>query len=331
MFRLIAFAPLLLSFSQVWAGEIFNVTELSVRDVEALNRDNTVVIIPGGLFEEHGPYLPSFTDGYFNQKLADGVAESLARGGRDVLMFPIIPLGSGSPEDFGGLSPFPGSYTVRPETLRSIFMDLGTALGDDGFGTIFVLHLHGAPGHNRALLEAADYFTDQFGGQMVPLTALLYTGGRDEDQVFGSAALKENGLDIHAGARETSRILHLQPYLVHDDYQNATPFTASTPSDLTRIARSLDWLGYFGSPRLANAEKGEKLVNMRVAAMAELAKKVLNGFEWRQIPNRGDIENLPGPFNEADENYLTRFDKVRTRQKQWLESRAHPSNSAPKK
>lgn len=315
-------ACILLTFLQNGsAAEIFHAAELSVRDFEAIDRDRAVVVIPGGLFEEHGPYLPSFTDGYFNQALADGIAEHLLGEGYDVLMFPIVPIGSGSPEDFGALAPFSGSYTVRPETLRSIFMDLGSALGDDGFQNIFVVHLHGAPGHNRALLDAADYFDDHYDGQMVPITALLYAGGRDEDSVFSAAELEENGLHIHAGAKETSRTLYLQPNLVHADVAEAAPFTAMQTKDLVEIAKAPDWLGYFGSPRLASAAKGKRLVAMRVSATAELASMILDGFDWRSLPNRGDVDGLPESFIELDKTYIERFEKERQRQIAWLERR----------
>jgi creatinine amidohydrolase len=68
---------------------------------------------------------------------------------------------------------FPGSYTVRPSTLRAIFMDLGTELGEQGFRWIFVVHAHGGLEHNRVLNQAGDYFHDIYGGHMVNLRALL--------------------------------------------------------------------------------------------------------------------------------------------------------------
>ena len=145
--------------STVSLAQVLRVAELSSRDLQKLNRDRTVVMIPGGIFEQHGPYLPSFTDGYLNEWIAHHTAEAIvAERGLVVLIFPTIPLGVGSPEDFGGLSPFSGSYALRPETLRAVYMDLVSALGQDGFRTIFVVNRHGAPAHNRSLLDAAEYF-----------------------------------------------------------------------------------------------------------------------------------------------------------------------------
>ena len=283
-------------------AEILTVSEMSVRDLERLDRDATVVIIPGGIFEEHGPYLPSFTDGYFNQWLADRTAEAiLAERGGTVLKFPMIPLGVGSPEDFGGLAPFSGSYTIRPETLRAVYMELASALGRDGFRTIFVFNSHGSPSHNWALLEAADYFNDQYDGTMVVLTSLVYETP-NRPQPLSQAELAESGADVHAGANETSRMLFLHPNLVHDDFENAMPFTADSIDALTQVAATPGWPGYFGSPRLANAAAGAREVQYQTDRIITLALQILDGFDWTSLPTRGDLENLPASFDTLDRN-----------------------------
>jgi creatinine amidohydrolase/Fe(II)-dependent formamide hydrolase-like protein len=43
---------------------------------------------------------------------------------------------------------FPGTYGVRVQTLRAVFMDLATELGEQGFRWIFVIHNHGSPLHS---------------------------------------------------------------------------------------------------------------------------------------------------------------------------------------
>jgi creatinine amidohydrolase/Fe(II)-dependent formamide hydrolase-like protein len=44
-------------------AQIRNVGDLTTREIAALDRAKTVVILQGGMLEEHGPYLPAFTDG----------------------------------------------------------------------------------------------------------------------------------------------------------------------------------------------------------------------------------------------------------------------------
>ncbi|VUX56091.1 exported protein of unknown function [uncultured Woeseiaceae bacterium] len=317
MSRLITLALVLCAIPFYATAQILEVAELSARDIERLDRDQTVVIIRGGLFEQHGPYLPSFTDGYLNAWLADRTAEAiLAERGGTVLMFPMIPLGSGVPEDFGGLSPYSGSYTVRPETLRAVFMDLASALGEDGFRTIFVFHRHGAPSHNRALLEAAEYFNDRFDGAMVVLTSLLYEGTASQPKVLDADAQTENGFGVHADANETSQTLFLVPHLVHEDYQMAPPFSADTGDGLSAVAKRSGWPGYLGSPRLGDAKAGAQLVKYRAENAIELALRIMDGFDWRSLPTRAELDQAF--LKKLDDNHRARSDAERRIQEAWI-------------
>ena len=53
-------------------------------------------------------------------------------------------------------------------TLRAIYMDLGTELGEQGFCWIVLVHNHGAPNHHKALNQASDYFHDSPRRRWVP-------------------------------------------------------------------------------------------------------------------------------------------------------------------
>jgi creatinine amidohydrolase len=294
--------------------------ELSVADIRALDRTKTAVVIPGGLFEEHGPYLPAFTDGYVSEAAAIDVAKRIAaRPGWQVVMFPTLPLGVGSPEDFGGRRPLSGSYTVRPATLRAVLMDLASALGDDGFRWVFVVHSHGSPSHNRALVEAGDYFHDTYGGRMVPLSAYRYSAVAGRPSVWSEDARRENAGDVHGGADETSRILFLQPALVHDGYRLAVQQTATSDADLPKLAAADGWPGYFGSPRLANAKNGEVILQRLGEDLSALALRVLDGFDPRDVPNRGDAGD--GAFKVLDDNLLKRSAALNDRESEWLRRR----------
>jgi creatinine amidohydrolase/Fe(II)-dependent formamide hydrolase-like protein len=35
-------------------------------------------LLTGGILEEHGPYLPAYTDGYWNEKFADTLAQIIS-------------------------------------------------------------------------------------------------------------------------------------------------------------------------------------------------------------------------------------------------------------
>jgi len=133
-------------------AQIYRVAQMNTEQIRALDKQKTVVILPGGVLEEHGPHLPSFTDGYSNEWLTERLAEAIvARPGWAVLVFPITPLGHAGGNEIGGKYVFPGTYSIRRTTLRAVFMDLATELGEQGFRRIFVMHGHGSPFHNQML------------------------------------------------------------------------------------------------------------------------------------------------------------------------------------
>src|SRR5206468_2723392 len=106
-------------------AQVLHLAELNTKQIEALDRNKTVIIIPGGILEEHGPYLPSYTDGYLTARLSTDLAEALiARPGWTAVLTPEIPLGHGGANIIGRKYAFPGSYTVRASTLREVYMDL---------------------------------------------------------------------------------------------------------------------------------------------------------------------------------------------------------------
>src|SRR5262245_65122622 len=95
-------------------AHILDVADLSTGQIRSLDRARTVVLLEGGILEEHGPYLPSFSDGYQSDFIATKVAGAIvARPGWSVLRFPPLPLGAMPANEIGGRFTFPGSYPIR--------------------------------------------------------------------------------------------------------------------------------------------------------------------------------------------------------------------------
>jgi Creatinine amidohydrolase len=117
--RCLSIAILVLFFCTVLAlrrasAQIYYVQEMNTAQIQNFDRLRTAVILVGGILEEHGPYLPSYTDGYVNEFIAHEVANAItARPGWKVLMFPSIPLGASGANGIGGKLHFPGTYDVR--------------------------------------------------------------------------------------------------------------------------------------------------------------------------------------------------------------------------
>jgi len=300
-------------------SEVLELAEMNTRQIAALDLSSTIVIIPGGILEEHGPYLPSFSDGYLNEDESWRLARDLSERDWTVLMFPMIPLGSGGGNEIGAHHVFPGTYTIRPETLRSIFMDIAIELGEQGFCYVFVMHLHGAPSHNMALDQASQFFRDEYKAQMHHLSGYAAIGYGVLD-LFSEDALEEEGFSIHAGAIETSITMYLRPDLVTADVMHAKPMTGQDLEENVRIAKDPNWPGYFGSPRQANTALGKSFVDRRYKNILELALRVLDGDDLSDEPRMAAIA-----YQEGDpETNITRQSREENarramQQETWLE------------
>ena len=302
-------------------GQTYRVTEMNTEQLRALDRNRTVVLLPGGILEEHGPYLPSFSDGYANERFTEELADAISeRPGWNALVFPQIPLGSGGANEIGRKYVFDGTYAIRSTVLRAVFMDLATALGEAGFQWIFVVHGHGAPTHNRALDQAGDYFHDTYGGRMVHLAGLIpILGAADApSETLSEQARKDDGFAVHAGLGEHSRNLHLRPDLVNPAYRSARDYTGTDWESLVEIAREADWPGYFGAPRHASAAFGARVWEARSTAAIDLALKILDGLDPTEIPRLGAVARSV-PANVAiDTDALARDAEIEDRQRAWL-------------
>jgi creatinine amidohydrolase len=305
------------------AARVVDGATITTDEFAALDRAKTVVIIPGGILEEHGPYLPSNTDGLIANWLAKNLAQRIStRPGWSVLLLPEITLGHSGANDIGRRFIFPGSITVRGTTLRSVYMDLADALREHGFQWVFLVHIHGAPLHNEMLYQASDYFTDTSkGGRMVHLmglsalvTCCSWHDGADPQ------AVEEDGFTVHAGVAETSSIMFVAPETVKPEIAQAPSVTGKDFADLVRIAEQKEWPGYFGAQRFASAEIGERILRAQAEKLHEIATAILDGESWPQ--ERFFLESTMDPADVKINRATEAFDAaIEKRQKEWLGKR----------
>ena len=319
---LLGFACLLALGATPVCAQIRNLQELNATDIQGLDLQRTVVIIPGGILEEHGPYLPSFTDGYVNEYLSRHVAEAVvARPGWTVLLFTVIPLGDGGANQVGKKQVFAGTYHVHFSTLRAVFMDVASELGEAGFRWVFVVSAHGALRHQQALDQASDFFTDAYGGKMVHLTGLVPTSPTPSILNLTDAERQQNGLDVHAGMTETSEMLFLRPELVAPGYRHAQPQSGSSWRELVDLGMRPGWPGYFGAPALATAARGAAILRSQSQDFAKLALRILDGFDYRTLQRRADQQLTDEAIKDcnaaADEHART----VQVKQLAWLRAK----------
>ena len=320
----VLFAACVLAFAMPASAQIVRIGDLNPSQIRALDRSKTVVLLMGGMLEEHGPYLPAGTDAILSSQLALEVAQAIvsSKPGWTVVAFPEIPFGSSGSNEISGQFSFPGTYTVRPSTLRAVFMDLASELGDQGFRWIMVVHVHGAPLHIRAIDDACDFFHDTYGGRMINLWGLVpVISGWGNAMVASMTAAekKEDGASLHGGMDEHSLILHLRPELVASGYKSAPAVTGQTTQESFDVAKTPGWPGYLGSPRLATAAFGEKIWKAFSSAASEQTLKILDGADPAAIPRYADIlEKNPVYQKEWIAPATAHDEALEAKEREWL-------------
>lgn len=294
------------------AGEIHHYENMTAREIEALDAAEAVVIVPGGILEQHGPYLPAGTDTLMSEHVTQRLAEAIASNtNRDVVLLPLLYLGTDGANRIGGRAVFPGTLTVQPETLRQVYMDLGDALGEAGFRNIFLMHIHGSPIQNRMLDMATDYFNDTWDGRMLHLYGLMpiQSQWRAARDAMSEEAVEAQGISVHSSAAEHSTILYLDPELVADDLGDAPDWRADSFPGMFALAHKPGWPGYLGAPRYASTEAGKAVMDALANASIEISLDVLGGEKLDSYPrfsespqarNAPDFDNAPQRLRQAD-------------------------------
>ena len=303
-------------------AQIHDMREMTTEGFRSLDLEHTVIIIPEGILEQHGPYLPSYTDGYHIEYFAQRVAESIVeKEGWTVLIFPPIPLGVGGANQIAKRQIFPGTYHVHFSTLRAMFMDLASEFGEAGFQWVFVISEHGAPRHRQALDQASDFFSDTYNGTMVHLSGLITDEPISPQLNLSSQEQAANGLGVHADMTETSNILFLRPDLVRPGYKDAEPHQGANFQELINTGAEAGWPGYYGAPSLATASRGAKIIEARLMELSSLALRILDGFDARSLKRRSEDQlkdEAVREYNDAADAHAKSIQRI---QKEWLEGK----------
>ena len=91
--------------------------------------------------------------------------------------------------------------------------------------------------------------------------------------------------------------------------------------DLIPIAKAEHWPGYFGSPRLASAAFGATLWKVFSSRIVDVALKILDGLDYRQIERRGDVTRTI-PANVAiDKAALAHDQAIERKQREWVRNK----------
>lgn len=201
------------------------------------------ILIPLGIVEEHGPHLPLDTDSIQAVATCEAAAERLG-----CLVAPLLAYGNCS-----STKNFPGSFSLRFDSLRAVAVDILRDCHRHGIGTVAFVSGHAGGAHMRALKLAAEDVVEEHESMRVFVLC-------DYELLSDFDAKAAAGVDVprwdgHAGALETSRMLALRPDLVKG---KGAPHRVSFPDFLVEKHPERHFpTGIMGDPTLASAKLGE--------------------------------------------------------------------------
>lgn len=214
-----------------------------------------VVVQPIGAIEQHGPHLPLDTDTAAVSEICERAARLLVNP--TPLVLPAIAWGL-SPYWL----PFPGTLTLRPETILALVGDIGASVARHGFRRLVIVNGHGG---NAGIVAVCATMLADHGLRATAVSWWSLLGTELE-----TLAPRDAGHIGHAGQTETSVQLVLQPDLV--DHASVD---GDQCADLPAM-RGTTFAGVGYAPPLPATESPFGVYGDAPAATAEIGAAVLD-------------------------------------------------------
>jgi creatinine amidohydrolase len=183
----------------------FWLQELTWEDVADYLKSDDIVICPVGSTEEHGPAGPLGVDSYAAIALAEDTAKETG-----VIVAPPLWFGDSSHH-----LDFPGTISLRPETLGAVLKDIVRSLARNGFKKFLIINGH--KGANLPALKIAckALHQDELPGVLLALVDPMFLAK-------GIAHIKD-AVEHHAGELEISHVWHKHPHLIKPEKLTPEP------------------------------------------------------------------------------------------------------------
>ena len=260
---------------KTWIPDARNFAYLTWKQVEALPRESTLLVLPTAAIEQHGHHLPLATDTLINNLLLGKALELIPQ---ELSIYALPPLCYGKSNEHVG---FPGTLSVSAQTFIAVVHDLGASIAESGFRKVVLYNTHGG---NTSLVDVlARDLRAEFG---LRTFSLFGSAGA----TFEGVSAQERTYGFHAGEIETAYLLHATPELVHPNEYTTNYIARVDQPELLKPEGSsakFAWLtkdiassGVMGDPSRATAENGERWSNEAAARIAEILVAMYN-FEPR--------------------------------------------------
>lgn len=233
-------------------------------EIGELIKKDPVVVIPVGAYEQHGPHLTLDTD--------TDIAFNIARNSMEAVKVPC----SIMPTIYIGISEhhmnYPGSLTLKPETLRHVINDIVHSLYRHGVRKVLVINAHGG---NQTILGST---VVALGSELDGNYVLVSSGSLVNETIYKITNVNPGAAD-HAGELETALKMYFSPEDVREslrvpgivegnDYWS--PEALDNKITTFKAFDSFTEHGHIGDPTKSTAEMGEKAFESIVKEVTKL-------------------------------------------------------------
>ena len=256
---------------KTWIPDARNFSYLTWKQVDALSRENTLLVLPTAAIEQHGHHLPLATDTLINNLL---LGKALQLVPQELSIYALPPVCYGKSNEHLG---FPGTLSVSAQTFMAVVRDLGASLAAGGFKKLVLYNTHGG---NTSLVDVlARDLRAEFGLRTFSLFG-------SPGSTFDGVSSQERTYGFHAGEIETAYLLHATPELVHRDSYSSNYIARVDKPELLKpegSSANFAWLtrdiapsGVLGDPTAATAENGARWAEEAAARISEILVAMYN-------------------------------------------------------
>ena len=254
-------------------------SDLNTQDFASLNKSRAIAVLPLAATEQHGPHLPLSVDADIVNGVLGHALPILKATAPDLPVYFL-------PTQAIGLSPehaaFPGTLTLKPETLMRLWTDIAESVNAAGIHKLVLFNAHG--GHAGAMDVVSRDLRARLGMLVYSVSwyqlPLLNAQGKDVNALFSD---HEHRFGVHAGEVETSVMLALKPQSVQmDKAQNfhstseerAAKFSILGNGKSAKLAWQMQDYNAAGAAGNAAAAKGQALLDAAGRSLAQLLVEI---------------------------------------------------------
>jgi creatinine amidohydrolase len=234
----------------------------------ALTKDS-IIVLPLGAIEQHGPHLPLNTDFVVADEVSRRAVSNVGEE-TQAWILPTLPFTKSNEHAWSG-----GTMWLSATTLMSVLDDIARSVASTSARRILFVNGHGG---NSALTAMMNREIRLKWG----LQTFLAHPHMPADQ-GGSSGASELGMGVHGGMDETSVMLHLRPELVDMSVAVRRVPEKLAENEHVRFGGrvAFGWLsndffpeGHIGDPTGANAAVGEQMFSSAVSTLGDAIREI---------------------------------------------------------